>query len=213
MENLPGRVQHPIKFVKGKENMLPDMLSREGYLQLENKDVSYCFPPSKDKIKELQTKANNILENDKIIKDKSGIYKLKKTQQIIIAESYVHDLLTSFHFKLGHPGMIKTVNTLNEIYFIHNLQKKVRENIQKCKFCCENKVQNITSGTLEGDLRENIPWKKIFIALYGPILKEETGFIAEKERFYLLVIIDGCTRWIEVAVVDNCSTDEISSKL
>lgn len=62
-------------------------------------------------------------------------------------------------------------------------------------------------------MKEETPRKKVYVDLYGPLSKDECKLKTNKEKFYLLVMIDACTRWKEVAVVEKIKTDEIASKI
>lgn len=61
-------------------------------------------------------------------------------------------LLQDFHFKYGHPGEAKTLQTLSRDYYLPNFKQKIKSFIKRCEYCKECKSNNTQYGVLNGNL-------------------------------------------------------------
>ncbi|CAB3986493.1 Transposon Ty3-I Gag-Pol poly [Paramuricea clavata] len=104
---------------------------------------------------------------------------------------------------IGHQGIEKTKSLLREKIWYPNMDKQVKEMVDKCIPC-----QAVGHGDNPGPMKirptEDKPWTSVAIDFYGPV--HRTGQ-------YLLVVIDTYSKFPEVEIVNATEAKTFIPKL
>ena len=122
----------------------------------------------------------------------------RKTRETILKEN--HDKAD-----IGHPGQHRMMELIKRTYWWPGLRKDVKNYIQGCFKCQQNKVQHQKkAGELHPlDIPQG-PWQEISIDIIGP-LPESNGMDA------IVVIVDWFTKMIHLkATTINISSEGIA---
>lgn len=193
---------------KGKDNVVPDLLSRSTILKDKVTEVNHCnivFPVELndrwylgmlDKVKEnpLSYPQWKISENqlwkqtfsDRNLATEDLSWKLvlpKDARQQALEEC--HDLPTS-----GHTGVLKTFKRVQQQYYWPKMRKDIATYVAKCRTCQSIKYDQQKPGGMIGDHRiVKTPWKMISADLLGPFPRSTKG------NKYILVVVDSFTKY------------------
>ena len=104
---------------------------------------------------------------------------------------------------VGHQGIEKTKSLLREKIWYPNMDKRVKEIVDKC-IACQSVGNGNNREPMEITPTEDKPWTSIAIDFYGPIPR--TGQ-------YLLVVIDTYSKFPEVEIVNSTEAKTCIPKL
>ena len=124
----------------------------------------------------------------------------------------VYKLLTKCHNKFhGHSGVERTLERANKLVaeqkeIIPNLRAHVQDFIRKCP-CCQ-KMSQLKAPILSRRFTTSTytPNERIYIDSIGPLI------VDDNRNCYIVNIIDGFTRWIELYAVPD-TTAETAAKI
>ncbi len=205
-----------IEYVKGDHNVWADIFSRNTVGMMCSIQLSdAAFPLDLQLIKEVQATDNECIEIRQQISN--GSCKLYTLDQDIIVhtEKQVPLLpvelrtivLTWFHENLQHPGITKTVETLQRYCYFPKLQEKITQYIHSCIACQTCKPRSQKHGHYSKVLADTVPWRTVALDILGPFTFHDSS-IADKNK-YCLTMIDTCTRWVELIPVPVITAPEI----
>ena len=126
---------------------------------------------------------------------------LLKNTRLVIPTSLQERATQLAH--VGHQGIEKTKSLLREKIWYPNIDKRVREIVDKC-IACQSVGNSNNREPMEITPTEDKPWSSIAIDFYGPIPR--TGQ-------YLLVVIDTYSKFPEVEVVNSTEAKTCIPKL
>lgn len=191
---------------KGKQNVVPDTLSRAIEL------IDYCVidMPSDDQStdwyanlkKEIAKKPkayeNYRIDNDKVFKfikcnKKDGCYATEWKE--VVCDNRKIDILKQFHDDVtaGHMGVGKTAMRIKANYFWPGVDSDVRKYVRKCEICAANKVPNTFAKPPMGKQRfVSQPWQIISMDFLGPYPRSKNG------NTTMLVVTDMFSKWVEL---------------
>ena len=147
------------------------------------------------------------------------LYKIRQTNKNqdhrIISNNHLLVIPTSMKDKLirwahdhpmaGHAGRIKTTHRLiSRVYWVA-LRRDVYKYVQQCPLCQQFKYDNLPMSMPMQQHIVTEPWHTIGIDLMGPFP------MTQKQKQFLLVVVDYFTRWIEVFPLRTTTADVIAN--
>lgn len=118
-------------------------------------------------------------------------------------------ILSKVHNVLCHPSPKTMEMALRKYWNIKELRKKTRKIRDHCKKCQETMKTTVKYGHINGNIGTTEPWLHISSDIYGPIETQEFEEGSTSNKFYILTIIDRCTRWAECFKLNSLNPDEI----
>lgn len=110
-------------------------------------------------------------------------------------------ILKRNHDDVGHYGYEKTLERIRKHYWFSKMRRFVKKYVTACLECAHHKAPG---GKREGELHPiekiSIPFHTIHADHLGPFVRSKRG------NCYLLVIIDGFTKFINIKPVKNTKT-------
>jgi len=128
----------------------------------------------------------------------------------LIPDSLVNQIIFQFHGTVmgGHLGVDKTLVRLQtRVYFPH-MQSKVKEYVRTCDICQRIKYDNKKPTGFMRSAEITNPWEEIYMYIMGPYTKSAPG-----NYVYILVVIDGFTKWTEIFPLTESSATKIGKVL
>ncbi|CAF1393237.1 unnamed protein product, partial [Rotaria sp. Silwood1] len=124
----------------------------------------------------------------------------KTMQQELL--SWTHD-----HPTVGHSGREKTLYRLSSRVYWDTMRKDVTQYIQSCQSCQKFKYSNqIMNSPLQMHIVRE-PWHTIGVDIMGPFS------ITQRQKQYLLVVVDYFTRWVELFPLRTTTSSDIANIL
>ena len=132
---------------------------------------------------------------------------------LVIPTSMQNKLITWAHDHpmAGHAGRIKTTHRLTSRVYWVTLRKDVYKYVQQCLLCQQFKYNNQPLSMPMQLHMVTEPWHTIGIDIMGPFP------ITQRQKQFLLVVVDYFTRWVEIFplrtttanVIANVITNEV----
>lgn len=188
-----------IKHIKGKNNVVPDAISR---FPVENMASIEIIPTATDawynelyqKVKNQPKKFPNYkITNDKLFVKSNKmadstdlVYKLvvPESKRILVLRE-CHDVPLSAHF-----GTFKTLKRVLQKYYWPGVSRDVKEYVKKCDICLQSKPQSKQQYGLMGKAKTSTrPWEVISMDLMGPLPRSTKG------NDMLFVVCDHFTKY------------------
>lgn len=223
-----------ISFVKGSENKIADILSR-------NPGIRYSVPGEKrfkvfsssikfpDKLNTLLKKLPAAQKNDSYF---GPIYKSLENQQLdekinkfvlknqllfvresddesyrlCIPSEFKNKIIYDYHVSLGHFGIFKTWSILKNDFWWKGMFRDIKKCLKACDICQKAKLSLLPKAPLSPVISE----KKneiISLDLYGP-LPQSTGGVT-----FLCVIVDLFTKYVTLYPLKKATTRAILNRL
>lgn len=144
------------------------------------------------------------------LKNEILMFKGNKGKPRIFLPSSLVDLVCKyFHNSLigGHLGITKTQLKINEYFYRADLNQLVKTYVKNCHICNMSKsTQKKHEGTLVSAPINNA-FDVLFTDLIGPLPKSKKG------NNYVLVVVDGFTRFTWMIPIKNCTSKIIISQM
>ena len=136
------------------------------------------------------------------------VVKKKDPQTLKLEHDQLRKIIREWHTNLNRPSSRKLENTLAEIYNISGTRKIFEAICDACPECQRNKKTRTRKGRFKGFLESKIPFDHVCVDILGPLeYKNENQDI---QSINLLTIIDICTRWPEMVVLEETTAREVS---
>lgn len=117
-------------------------------------------------------------------------------------------VVKSLHDDMGHPGIEKTTELVNQDFWFENMNAFIRQYVKCCIECAANKRGlDETRITIHTHLKQPIPFWVIHADYCGPFPK------SKRQNTQVLGIIDAFTRFIILRPTKTCSTTGVISVL
>ncbi|KAG7305634.1 hypothetical protein JYU34_009728 [Plutella xylostella] len=170
---------------KGKDNVVPDALSRA--MLVDEINVIEIKPEDKDEwYRSKEESLKHKQEEDWLVRD-NLLWKYLKLKQfpdendswkLVIPEKLRHNVLLECHNDplSGHFGVKKTVNRVRQRYYWPSLIKDAKEHVRKCETCAKHKHSQLAPSGHMGihkDVTE--PFQIISMDLMGPFPRSRNG--------------------------------------
>lgn len=174
-----------VKHVKGKNNIVPDAISRFPTENLALIDISTTpIDPTYEKLKSKIQKSPQKFSNYKIIDDKIFI-KLKKNPKctefeykLFVPETMRTKVIQECHDdKLAsHFGAFKTTRRILQRYYWPGIVNDVKSYVKQCHVCLQSKSQTKKKFGLMGKMKTATrPWQVVSMDLMGPFVRSSNG--------------------------------------
>lgn len=139
----------------------------------------------------------------------------KEIIQTVLPQSLSHLCIRMHHDQLGHPGRVRTANTINLRYYWPAMHGDVKTYVQACHYCSCRKADNKSAiPPIQKYDHSPHPFYRTHMDLTGPFQETKAG------NKYVLIFKDSLTKWIEIfalpdkqaSTVATCFTDEIIAR-
>ncbi|XP_037827126.1 uncharacterized protein LOC119615120, partial [Lucilia sericata] len=190
---------------KGKDNIVPDALSRipdeeVSALEISEPEIDLNSPhfddkdylDLKDKINNNQAKYPDVKIVDKYVYYRTQHYSGEEAQEQECWKLWIpyglrrtaiaraHDAPVS-----AHGGMSKTIELLRRNFFWPGMVRDVKNYVRDCETCKVTKSPNFVMKPPMGNQVTSVrPFQRLYIDLLGPYPRSKTGFIG------LLIVLD-----------------------
>lgn len=110
-------------------------------------------------------------------------------------------ILKMNHDDVGHCGYDKTLQRIRKNYWFNKMRKFVKKYVASCLECLHHKTPG---GKREGELhpidKPSVPFHTVHADHLGPFIKSKKG------NCYLLVLVDGFTKYVNIRPVRDTKT-------
>lgn len=161
-----------------------------------------CADDEVKKIKEVLEDPNSeqVADTRKNYKLKNGrVYRIVGDElKWLVPKSVRWQIIQKNHDDIGHCGFDKTLQRIKNHYWFAKMRRLVKKYVGSCLECAHHKTPG---GKREGELhpieKVSIPFHTIHADHLGPFVKSKKG------NCYLLVIVDGFTKFANITPVKN----------
>lgn len=178
---------------RGKENVVPDALSRAVPVVNEVIEQPSIFPDHGDawysnmmeKIKKhpaqyplWRTDGNTIFK--KSSNRYPGLEDPLFDWKTVVPKKYRRKIITDLHDTptCGHAGVHKTLHRISNKYYWPRMQADIATYIRKCTVCLAHKPENrAPAGYISGRAEITRPWELLSVDIVGPLPKSTQGNI------------------------------------
>lgn len=133
----------------------------------------------------------------------------KGKSRIYLPKRLINMVYTFYHNTIfgGHLGIARTQAKISEYFYNPHLDAIVKEKVKTCKICQTSKhAQRKYEGKLISIPIEQA-MNTIFIDILGPLPRSKSG------NQYLLIVVDGFTRFLWMHALRDCNSRLIIQKL
>lgn len=213
-----------IEHRKGKENVVPDALSRvyveellasdepDGLVDLDDEafnhpDYEALKSPAlkdPDRLPDLQVRGNRLYIRKR--HRGSELSPDKTCWKLWIPKILTNSIIKSYHNPplSSHSGMRKTLDKIKRHYFWPNMVPEVRNFVRKCEVCKECKAPNATLRPPMGkQVSVERPWQRLYMDLLGPYPRSKSG------NSMLLIVLDQYSKFVLLKPLRKASASEI----
>lgn len=185
---------------KGKENVVPDALSRikiDSIEISENINDMWYLKMLKNVENFPQKYPNFTIKENKLFRFSKNKYNLTSqfSWKQVVPRDDTNVLLNKFHdLPTGaHLGIFKTHKRLSLHYFWKNMYKDVVNYVNSCTVCKENKPTNTARPGVMGSAKQvSLPFEALCIDLLGPFptsMKQNTNLLVCSDYFSKYVML------------------------
>ena len=212
-----------IKYIKGEENVLADLLSRPGdlakasfeelhdYMQNKPKVSALAVEPIQllsEQIKEAQTKqfVKDCNIDDEFLQNVNGVMYTNKhgDLQLLVPPAFRQRVMQAVH-NLGHYGRRRTLNTIKKMYFWPKMSLDIQNFVKTCEQCQLNKQTRKVKRPLIR-FPTTSRFHTVHIDLVGPLRTSSRG------NQFLLTMMDRFTRCLEAVPMRSISAKAVATK-
>ncbi|KAG0420639.1 Transposon Tf2-6 polyprotein [Dictyocoela roeselum] len=188
-------------FVKGKENLLADFLSR-----------NFKDQKTTEQIMLIRTKAH-ISRHNESNKFTALVMELKHFIENKTDYTSLINKIREIHEILTHPGYKMMKNTISEMINIDKIKSIIKRVCDECEKCQKEKDNFFKTSKVE--FIESVPklYECIAIDIKGPIKSKHFRTVSKARMFYLLVITEFISRYTEVSVIENIDSSTICNSI
>jgi transposase InsO family protein len=193
---------------KGKNNCVPDALSRIEVAELERDsgDQRGASQTGKDKDKNEMWKREGGKLYRRIFdssRQASGWRLSVDVEDRTNVLKECHD-----HPTAGHMGYLKTLRRIQERYYWLGMSRDVQKYVRACETCKRSKMSNLCRRGLMGQPKPaNRPWQVVSIDFVGPFPRSKSG------KTMIVVATDSFTKMVVAEALHDSTTRKLTEFL
>ena len=217
LQNFDYEIIH----IKGKSNLVPDLLSRRPHDQSEDnelrtKEFFVAALPIENKTS-LEKKLRQITQEQQadenlkeIIQNPTPFYKVEngvlyhqKTggeKHICLPTTLVVEVISYLHQELGHSGTTKTYSVLAQYFHCRNLYKEVKRVVTSCDSCQKSKCANRKYEGLALPIIPETIGSLVAVDYFGPLPSSTFGMT------YIFVVLDVFSKFVKLYPIRRATT-------
>lgn len=137
---------------------------------------------------------------------RNGLVYRKQKDKILfyVPSNMEQNIIYKYHDELGHLGLEKTRESIEQMYWFPNMNSKIQVYIKNCLKCVTySPSYGKQEGTLHSIPKGDLPFQTIHIDHYGPV---DNSRLSKKHIF---LIIDGFTKYVRLYAVKTTNTREV----
>ena len=219
----------PIEYRQGPNNVRADMLSRiRPWMNVSRDSETICAVEEEEEIpwefdqleKEQIGREQRQTEEFRLgMDDEEGyavnnglLYTLvpppgkAEYPRLVLPPSARYRVIRRAHTEVGHQGMRKTIDRLQEAYKWPGMRGDVYKTISKCARCAVHRTQKDRVAPTAMPIAQ-YPSQIVGMDMCGPFPESRHG------NKYILTIIDHCTGWVDVKPLPNKTAENVVSFL
>ena len=128
--------------------------------------------------------------------------------RLVVPHNLQKNVMELYHDTRGHPGSIRTRDTIFLHYWWPQMTKDVDIHCKSCIACARRKSKGATGAVdIQRYYAPDTPWARTHMDLTGPIHTSKTGYS------YILVVKDALTRFVETVPLKTKTKEEIAEAL
>lgn len=195
---------------KGKDNIVPDALSRS--VAQVNDSPSSWYENMKAKVMASPDNYVDFRVEDgqlyKFISVRDSPHDSNYEWKLIPRQSDIPTILQQCHDSCFHPGYDKTLARIRQRFYWPKMTVEIRHYVQQCGTCKEVKAASVPVVPEMGKMRlATRPWQIISIDYVGPLPRSRRG------NQYMLVASDYFSKWVMIQPVRSISSSSLVSIL
>jgi hypothetical protein len=227
-----------IQYIKGRDNVLADYLSRNPCsddIRVDG-EPEYIFPPGytsrgsqtrsslglkltcnldRDVLHKAQVDSGDDFltkySSTDFVRINNVLYKSVDSKFLpVIPDALVPTVIEMFHDSLaaGHGGIERTLAKVSRCAYFINMKSRVADYVKTCIICQRVKPDNRKPPGLMQSSPIGSPWEVLYMDLMGSYVKSYPGGYSS-----ILVIIDDFTKWVEIVPLKDATAVRIGKVL
>lgn len=195
---------------KGKENVVPDALSRSVAAVQSSPTPWYTSMLQKvssqpDNFVDFRVEDGRLL---KFVSSQDQPYDSRFEWKLIPKEADIPGILNACHDEVFHPGYDKTLARIRQRYYWPRMASEIRRYCQQCQTCKEVKAPSVPVAPEMGKMRlATRPWQIISVDYIGPLPRSRRG------NQHLLVVSDYFSKWVMIQPVRSIGSSSLCAIL
>ncbi|XP_058816375.1 uncharacterized protein LOC131679659 [Topomyia yanbarensis] len=190
-----------VKHRKGKENVVPDALSRS----IAAVQESSWYASMSDKVARRPDDFVDFKIDDgklfKFITVNDNPCDTRFEWKMIPPPTEVPNILRQYHDDCFHPGYDKTLARIRQRFYWPKMAVEIRRYVQQCGMCKEVKASSVPVAPAMGNMKiATRPWQIVSADFIGPLPRTRRG------SQHILVVCDYFSKWVMVQPVRNVSS-------
>ena len=207
----------------GKENGLPDALSRNPFYEGDNVELPFLSYTMKNvdqisnlyddqfkdafckKVKDLinsRLTQKFFIDKDNILKRNTIINKVNR-HQIVLPKIQRFQIMKLYHNCGGHYGINRTYKRISLHYYWPNMFTDIKNYIHQCDGCQRVKIDRKKSFGFYSIFKTNYPWERVGLDFVGPLPKSKSG------HAYILFCCDYLTKFVVSSSTSDMTAETV----